>query len=230
MSRAKRNKHVRFSEQDVLRLAEAAYSENPAFAVDPEKTALLVIDMQDEFVKPQWTPFWVPEATRIVTRVRRIVDFCRSKRIPVIFTAYTRTHFHLDRPRSGAFMPNRYKGKIPDDPSYFSEGRIWHELSPLKDEVVIHKPSYGAFYDTPLETILKNLGRDTVVICGTLTNFCCGTTARQAYERGFNVVVGSDVTATDDSELHEAELKTLRKGFAMVATSNQIIRKLESNR
>jgi nicotinamidase-related amidase len=87
---------------------------------------------------------------------------------------------------------------------------------------VIHKPSYGAFYDTPLQTILRNLGRDTVVICGTLTNYCCGTTARQAYERGLQVVFGSDVTATDDDALHEAELCVLRKGFARVATGGQI--------
>src|SRR5271157_126655 len=216
LGNSKKGKHAGFSEQDVLRLAETAYSENPSFAVDSEKTALLVIDMQDEFVKPHWTPFWVPEATRIVRRVRRLVDFCRSKKIPVIFTAFARTHSYLDRPRTGAFMPNRYAGKVLDDPSYFKDGRIWHGLPRRKDEVVIHKPSYGAFYDTPLETILKNLGRDTVIICGTLTNFCCGTTARQAYERGFKVIVGSDVTATDDPGLHEAELKTLRKGFAIV--------------
>lgn len=207
-------------------MAEAAYSENPSFAVTPETTALLVIDMQDEFVKPHWTPFWVPEATRIVKRVKRLVGYCRSHDMPVIFTSFAGTHSYLDRPRSGAFMPNRYKGKIADDPAYFRAGRIWRELSPLKGEVVIHKPSYGAFYDTPLESILKNLGRDTVIICGTLTNFCCGTTARQAYERGFKVIVGSDVTATDDPELHKAELRTLRKGFAMVATSADIIKAL----
>jgi nicotinamidase-related amidase len=229
LGRAKANKGLRFSEEEVTRLAKAAYLENPSFAVSLEKTALLVIDMQDEFVKPHWTPYWVPEATRIVRRVRRLISFCRSKKIPVIFTAFARTHSYLDRPKSGAFMPNRYEGKVRDDPSYFLEGRIWHELSPIEGEVVIHKPSYGAFYDTPLETILKNLGRDTVVICGTLTNFCCGATARQAYERGFNVVVGSDVTATDDPALHEAELKTLRKGFATVTQSAQIIKMLRTS-
>ncbi len=92
------------------------------------------------------------------------------------------------------------------------------------------KSSYGAFYDTPLETILKNLGRDTVIICGTLTNFCCGVTARQAYERGFYVVFGSDVTATDDPELHEAELKVLRKGFARVLTGAEIASALTAPR
>lgn len=226
MNGEKKEKHARYSERDVLRLARAAYSRNPSFAVGPDKTALLVIDMQDEFVKPHWTPFWVPDATRIAKRVKQLIDFCRTKKIPVIFTAFARTHSYLDRPKTGGFMSNRYGGKIPDNPAYFREGKIWRELSPLKDEVVIHKPSYGAFYDTPLESILKNLGRDTVVICGTLTNFCCGTTARQAYERGYKVIVGSDVTATDDPELHESELRTLRKGFAMVVTSARIIKML----
>ena len=223
-----KEKGLRYSERDVTRLAARAYSDNPTFDVRPERTALLVIDMQDEFVRPHWTPFWVPAATRAVGRIRTLVDFCREKDIPVIFTAFAKSHLFLDRPKTGASMPNRYRGKVPEDPSYFREARIWHELSPREDEVVIHKPSYGAFYDTPLETILKSLGRDTVVICGTLTNFCCGTTARQAYERGFKVVVGSDVTATDDPELHVAELKTLRKGFAKVVTSARIISEMEN--
>lgn len=148
--------------------------------------------------------------------------------MPVIFTAFAKTHSFLDRPKSGALMPIRYRGRIREDSSYFREGRIWRELTPRPGEIVIHKPSYGAFYDTPLESILKNLERDTVIICGTLTNICCGTIVRQAYERGFKVVVGSDVTATDDPELHRAELKTLRKGFAMVLTSAQIIKKLNA--
>jgi nicotinamidase-related amidase len=229
MGEKKKNNHTGFTQREVLRLAKAAYSENPSFPVDRQKTALLVIDMQDEFVKPNWTPFWVPGATRMAGRVRRLLDFCRSKGIPVIFTAFARTHSYLDRPKSRAFMSNRHRDRVPDDSSYFRDGRIWHELSPLKGEIVIHKPSYGAFYDTPLETILKNLDRDTVVVCGTLTNVCCGTTARQAYERGFKVIVGSDVTASDDPGLHLAELRTLRKGFAMVMPSRQIIRKLEGS-
>ena len=227
MRESTRENGLRYSEREVLRLAREAYSDNPTFDVRPERTALLVIDMQDEFVKPHWTPFWVPAATRTVKRIRRLIDYCRENDIPVIFTAFAKTHLFLDRPKMGASMPNRYRGKVPEDPSYFRDGRIWHELSPIKDEVVILKPSYGAFYDTPLESILKNLGRDTVIICGTLTNFCCGTTARQAYERGFKVVVGSDVTATDDPRLQGAELRTLRKGFAMVDTSARIISKLE---
>lgn len=177
-----------FSEQEVLASAHQAYREgNAAFQVERERCALLVIDMQDEFVKPHWTPFWVPEATRQVPLIKQLITACRASSVPVIYTAFARTHHYLDRPLSGSFMPNRY---MEDDATWFRDCAIWHELAPLEEEIVLYKPSYGAFYDTPLETILKNLRKDTVIICGTLTNFCCGTTARQAYERGFKVIFG----------------------------------------
>ncbi len=213
-----------YTEREVYDLARRAYAEGRAsFPVSRAQCALLVIDMQDEFVKPHWTPFWVPDATRQVPRVKRLIDHCRACEVPVIFTAFALTHRNFDRPASGAYMPNRFPELSVGGPPYFRDGRIWHELAPRPEEFVIHKPSYGAFYDTPLETILRNLGRQTVIICGTLTNFCCGMTARQAYERGFNVVVGSDVTATDDPHMQEPELSVLRKGFARVLTVDEII-------
>ncbi len=213
-----------FTEQDVLHLARKAYNEgNANFEVVPEKCALLVIDMQDEFVKPHWSPDWVPEATKQVPRIKRLIEHCRNKNIPVIYTVYSKTHNYLDRPKTGKFMPGRYSELNIDFSIFYVEGRVWHELAPREDEIVIRKSSYGAFYDTPLETILKNMGKDTVIICGTLTNFCCGATARQAYERSFKVVFGSDITSTDDPEMQEPELKVMRKGFAKVLTLEEII-------
>jgi nicotinamidase-related amidase len=215
-----------FSEEYVLARARDAYERGQAtFDLLATKSALLVIDMQDEFVRPGWTPFWVPDSTRQVAAIARLVVACRELGVPVIWTLFSATHHYLDRPHSGSTMPNRYPD-IESDPSWFRDGRIWHELAPAADEVIIHKPSYGAFYDTPLETILRNLGRDTILICGTLTNFCCGMTARQGYERGFSVVVGSDVCATDYAELNEAELRVLRKGFGRVISSDEMIAEL----
>jgi nicotinamidase-related amidase len=211
-----------YSEEEVLRLAQLGYTEgSAAFPVIPARSALLVIDMQDEFVRPGWTPYWVPEATRMVPQLISFISRCRAVAIPVVFTAFAATHHNLDRPRSGAFMPNRYPAKDPES-AWFRDGRIWHELNPRQDDVVLFKPSYGAFYDTPLETILRNLDRDTIIIAGTLTNFCCGTTARQGYERGFHVVFCSDLTAADDPDMQQSELRVLRKGFARVMTSDEI--------
>jgi nicotinamidase-related amidase len=215
-----------FSEQEVLELARQAYEDDAFFPLDRERAALLVIDTCrtsscGRTGRRSGYPMrlgWCPGSAGSSTSVAG--SRCRS-----IYTAFAATHRQADRPRSGASMPNRY-GEIAADPSWFRDGVIWHELTPADDEIVLHKPSYGAFYDTPLQTILTNLGRDTIVICGTLTNFCCGTTARQGYERGFNVVVVGDLTATDNRELHEAELKTLRKGFARVLSLEALLTEL----
>jgi nicotinamidase-related amidase len=212
-----------YSEELLLQAAKDAYSNGDVqFEIVPEKCALLVIDMQDEFVKPNWASSWIPEAINQVPKIRTLIDFCRSKKIPVMYTAFKDTHNFMDRPKTGKLMPNRYPN-LGTDPEWFKNVQIWYEISPLPGEIVIYKPSYGAFYDTPLETILKNLEKDTIIICGTMTNFCCGTTARQGYERGFKVIFGSDITSTDLMELHEPELKVLRKGFAKVMDLDQII-------
>ncbi len=217
-----------YTEEQVLRLARRAYNEgNASFDVVSEKCALLVIDMQDEFVRPHWTPDWVPEATRQVPRIKELIEHCRMRGIPVIFTVYSKTHNYLDRPKTGPSMPGWYPDLKIDRSSFYVKGHVWHELAPRKGEIVVHKPSYGAFYDTPLETILRNLGKDTVIVCGTITNVCCGMTARQAYERSFKVVFGSDVTSIDDPAMREPELKVLRKNFAKVLKADEIIEMLK---
>jgi nicotinamidase-related amidase len=123
-------------------------------------------------------------------------------------------------------MPNRYHN-LGNDPSWYQDGKIWPELAPEKDEIVVYKPSYGAFYDTPLDTILRNLDKDTIIICGTLTNYCCGSTARQGYEKGYKVIFGSDITSTDHPSMQEPELQVLRKGFAKVMDLESILRSLK---
>jgi nicotinamidase-related amidase len=217
----------KFTDQQVLDLAKRAYEKGDVrFDIIPEKCNLLVIDMQDEFVKPHWTPYWVPEATRQVPRIKKLIEHCRVKNIPVIFTVISKTHNYFDRPKTLPLLPIKFPDLDIDQSSFFIKGNVWHELAPEKDEIVIHKSSYGAFYDTPLETILKNLEKDTVIICGTLTNYCCSTTARQAYERSFKVIFGSDVTSTHFPNLHEVELKILRRGFAKILSGDEIIKKL----
>ena len=217
-----------YTEKQVLTWAKSAYNDwNAEFEINASQTALLVIDIQDEFTKPGMTPYWVPEATRIVPDINRMIAHCRTMNIPIIFTLFTKTHSYKDRPRSGRYMPNRYRNLDIDQSSFFVDSKLYEKLDYRPDDLLIYKPSYGAFYDTPLETMLKNLERDTVIISGCLTNYCCGTTARQAYERGYKVVFGSDINATDLPEMHENELKVLRKGFAKIMTADNIIAELK---
>ncbi|TDE39300.1 cysteine hydrolase [Nonomuraea mesophila] len=207
-----------YSEEWVTARAQAAYERGQAsFAIHPERSAMLVIDMQDEFVRPGWSPYWVPAATRMAPRLRRLIDHCRNAGVPVIWTIFDDTHLGLDRPHALRYLPHADTDWRRPGPA-----TVWDQMGYRDDEVLIRKPSYGAFYDTPLDTILRNLGRDTVIVSGTLTNYCCGTTARQAYERGYRVVFGADVTATDDESRQEPELAVLRKGFALVLPAAKI--------
>ncbi|MEU8825789.1 isochorismatase family cysteine hydrolase [Streptomyces sp. NPDC048636] len=211
-----------YTEEWVTARAHHAYECGRAsFAIRPERAALLVIDMQDEFVRPGWSPYWVPAATRMAPRLRQLVEECRAVSVPVIWTIFDDTHLGLDRPRALRFLPHADTDWRRPNPA-----EVWAPMGRRPDEAVIRKPSYGAFYDTPLDTMLRNLDCDTVIVTGTLTNYCCGTTARQAYERGYKVVFGSDVTATDEESRQEPELAVLRKGFARVLTAGEIIDQL----
>jgi len=216
-----------YTEEFVMRLAQNAYREGCAsFTADLCHAALLVIDMQAEFVQPGLSPFWVPEATRIIPLLAGVLAAARQAGRPVIHTAFAATYASLDRPMTGQFMPNRFPD-VPCD-GLFRQPCFPPELQPAPEELLILKPSYGAFYDTPLDTILRNLGCDTVVITGTMTNLCCGMTARQAYERGYKVIFAADATATNSAEIQAAELQTLRYGFAQVRTAAEIIQLFET--
>jgi nicotinamidase-related amidase len=182
-----------------------------------------MIDMQEEFLTERAGPYRVPEAARRVPAMARLLRGCREAGLPVIHTAFAATHHHRDRPRLGRLMPNRARQTGFDDSGLFRVARFAPELQPLPDETLILKPSYGAFYDTPLETILKGLGCDTVLLAGTLTDCCVGTTARQAYERGLGAVVASDACAAVVPEAHEAELRLLRRAFARVLTVDAVL-------
>jgi nicotinamidase-related amidase len=217
-----------FTDAAIERLAREQYERgDAAFPLVPERTALLMIDMQEEFVTAVGGPHRVPQLAGRVPAMAGLLAAFRRQGLPVIHTAFAATHGFLDRPRLGARMPNRCRDAGFDDSSLFQTARFAPELQPLGSEVVILKPSYGAFFDTPLETILKGLARDTVVLAGILTDCCVGTTARQAYERGFGAIVVSDATATHLPEMHEAELRILRRHFARVLPVQAIVRELE---
>ena len=220
-----------FSDAVIERMARDQYERGDAgFALNPGRTALLLIDMQEEFVTEQGGPYRVPAAASRIPAMARLLRWFRQGRLPIIHTAFAATHHLLDRPRCGARMPNRARGAGFDLSRLFQVARFVPELRPLETEPVIHKPSYGAFFDTPLETILKRLEVDTVVLAGVLTDCCVGTTARQAYERGFGAVVASDATATTLPEMHRAELGILRRSFARVLEVETILAELGSGR
>jgi nicotinamidase-related amidase len=197
--------------------------------VVPGRTALLIVDMIDEFVRPHWTPYWIPDATAQSPRIAAVADAFRAAGAPVIYLAYEVGLRGLNFPLTETRVPigsgvKDYAGEI------LEKVAIWHELRPKDGDLVILKHSYSGFHQTPLEGVLRSLGASTVVITGTMTNFCCGATAREAFWRGFDVILAADCNSTDDDRLQEAELATLRRGFARIATADEIIAAIAPDR
>jgi nicotinamidase-related amidase len=212
-----------FTEEQITAAAAEQYARGEAdMHVVPGSTALLIVDMIDEFVRPHWTPYWVPEATAQAPRIRAVRDAFRAVGAPVIYLAYEVGLRGLNFPLPEVRVPIG-RGVAEYDGEIFREVAIWPELSPADGDLVVLKHCYSGFHQTPLAGVLRSLSVTTVVITGTMTNFCCGATAREAFWHGFDVVFGSDCNSTDDPALHEAELATLRRGYARIATAAEII-------
>jgi nicotinamidase-related amidase len=212
-----------FTEEWVLGRAREQYAEGvAAMDVVPGRTALLVIDMIDEFVKPNWSPYWIPDATRQVPAIRRVIDAFHAAELPVIYLAYEVGVQGRNFPITETLVP------IGEDvatyaSSILQEVAIYADIAPEDGDLVVLKHCYSGFHGTELDLVLRNFDIATVVIAGTMTNYCCGATAREAFWHGYQVIFGSDINSSDDAELHDAELRTLRRGFARIMSSDEIV-------
>jgi nicotinamidase-related amidase len=215
-----------FSEAWVRERARRLYEEGEArIDLNPGGTALIVVDMINEFVKPHWSPYWVPQATAAVPRIRRVIDAFHDAGLPVIYLAYEIGQRGLNTPVTDKLVPTTMDcGPWVKD--VWQEVVFYEDIAPQENDLVVLRHSYSGFYASELEPMLRSLGMTTVVISGTLTNFCCGATAREAFWRGFAVIFGSDINATDDDEMHEAELRVLRRGYARIMSADEIVSEL----
>ena len=192
-----------------------------------EKTSLLVIDMQNDFVK-DGSLLEVAGIRNQIPKIKKLTETCRKLEVPVI---YTRVIYRADskvKPLSLEIFPALEREGL----RYGTDGaEICDELKPEPEDIVVTKMGYSAFYNTPLESILRNIkGRrnvDTVIVCGTVTNGCCESTARDAFERDYKVVFGSDITSARTDEFQSVTLKTIAYAFGRVATCDEIINALE---
>jgi len=169
--------------------------------------ALLVVDMQRYF-----SSICEP----IVPAVRRVVDACRRRGTPVLFTQ----HGHADAASDGGMLAEWWDELI-------GEGTEAHqllaEIGLRPGDPVIAKRRYSAFHDTELGHLLRDRGIEELSVAGVMTNLCVETTVREAFVRDFRVRVLMDATATATEELHLASLVSMAYGFAHVQTVEEWI-------
>lgn len=197
------------------------------WTIDRERTALLVIDMQNDFVK-EGAVLEVPKIRNQIPKIRRLIETCRELGIPVIYTKQVYRADSKVKPLILEMFPLLGKKGLRDG----TEGaEIYSEIEPKPGDIVVRKMGFSAFYNTELESILRNInGRrnvETVIICGTVTNICCESTARDAFERDYKVVFGSDITSAWTNEFQTLTLKNIEYAFGRVMTCDKIINALK---
>src|SRR5262249_60512301 len=106
--------------------------------------------------------------------------------------------------------------------------QIVDELKAREGEHLVVKKGFGGFSNTPLDTILRNRGVTTCVVCGVTTSVCVSTTVRGAVEHNYRVILVEDAVADGNRKAHEAELKILARIFADVRTADEVTAMLAS--
>jgi len=184
-----------------------------------EQAALLVIDMQKFFLNPA-SPSFTCGGNAILPGMKKLIAAFRQAGMPVIFTK----HVHHPNLLDAGIMGWWWEGMcIENSP----ESEIHDDLTPLPGEKIILKHRYSAFYNTDLETVLRCLKIEDLVICGIMTNMCCESTARDAYYRDYKVFFLADGTGSINEEMHTASLLNLAFGFANVTTVDKILNELK---
>jgi ureidoacrylate peracid hydrolase len=149
------------------------------------KPALIVIDMQNDFVKDTSPYSCQMLDDSLILRVKKLINFCRGKKIPIIYTQHS---IKPDKSNAEIGEPKNVRACIIGTKGW----EIIRKVAPRKEDIVIRKDRFSAFFNTKLENVLKNLKVDTLILCGVLTNNCVRATAEDAYYRNYKLILVSD--------------------------------------
>jgi nicotinamidase-related amidase len=178
------------------------YAVEDAVLVDPARTALVVLDMQNDFVE-RGGSLLVPDAEATIPAIRRLLELARLNRMRVVYGQDTH---HRGDPEWEMWPEHCLEG------SWGWE--IIAELAPGVDDTVLRKVRYDAFFGTSLDYLLRLWGVDTLIICGTVANIGVQYTAASAALRWYHVVIPRDaISALEPFDL-EASLRQTAFVFA----------------
>jgi len=200
--------------------------------MDKKSTALVIIDMQNDFVHDEGfskknappdehgnNPLDVLKEP--IPHISSLAAFFRDNNMPVIhiYTACEADYSDVALPRKvmtkakemGALVKGTWGANIID------------ELAPHPTDHMVRKTSYGGFFQTPLDRTLRNMQVTDLIITGVNTNYCVETTVREAVAYGYEVTLVSDATKSFDLQGHEATLKVIAAGFGEVMSTREVL-------
>ena len=183
---------------------------------DPRRSALVVVDMQNDFCNPADYEESVP----MLPRLQKLITESRRAGVQVIFTQVN----HDATNDSTVWVSRRAPGR-KDIVKAGTPGAQYHpDFQPQPGDIDIVKHRYSAFIGTPLEMNLRTLGIETLFMTGIATNVCVESTLRDAFQRDFYVVLVEDCCAAGTRALHEGTVDNTRRHFGgLVATSDEVV-------
>jgi ureidoacrylate peracid hydrolase len=188
----------------------------------PAKTAIIVVDVQNDFCSPDGALGKAGQPTQaaldMIPNLQRLLTAARAAKAPVIFIQT----IHEDATDSEAWV-GRMAGKSASICRKNTWGAEFTEVAPVPGEPVVIKHRYSAFINTRLDSILRTFKVENLIMTGVSTNVCVESTARQGYMLDYNIVFLSDCTAAYSQEEHDMALYNMKSHFGLVAKADDVI-------
>jgi nicotinamidase-related amidase len=198
-----------------------------------ERPALVIVDMQNDFVRVG-APLEVPEARATIGAHQRLIEAARRRDIPLVYTKFlSRPEYCLLWEWSPECRPptrccwKGHKRHYQDVGRELDCSDIVDELYPEPGDAIVEKYGYGAFHDTRLTDLLREGRVESLIVTGTVTQICVEDTAREAFHRGFRTTLVSDAVSSYAPDLHAATLKNFAMKFGWVEDSETLLQHLE---
>jgi nicotinamidase-related amidase len=198
--------------------AQQPSSSQSSLGIDKSKTALVVIDLQKGIAAFPSAPY---DSSSVVSNAARLANEFRENKMPVFLVHVVASD--ADRLKPMADEQMQMRGPPSKDWADFMP-----ELGPKEADIIITKKQWGAFYGTELELQLRRRGIDTIVLCGISTNFGVESTARFAYEYGFQQIFAEDAMAGRSEEDHNLTINHVLKRIGRVRSTDEILNALKS--
>jgi ureidoacrylate peracid hydrolase len=197
------------------------------FTINP---ALLVIDVQNGFVSKGGSYDLLGMETShyrdIIPKIRDLINLCKNVRIPIFYTQAVRESSGIDLlTRSHKILPKSREERIKKKPICVREtwdAEIVDEIKPAEGDHVVIKRRDSAFHDTEIGVWLRSLSIDTLIFCGIDTSICVETSLRDAFNIGYDVVLISDATASNNKKHYESTLENVKGYYGMVMDMKEL--------
>jgi nicotinamidase-related amidase len=185
------------------------------------KSALLVVDMQKDFTDPGGKVFY-PQNRELLPGIAEAVRRCREGGILIIFTQH--------RYRRG--KPDRNLNEMRPCCIEGSGGEELDSMLPVDParDYIIQKRRYSAFFETDLDSVLRENGVKNLIVAGTKTNCCIRATVTDAHSLGYSVIVPCDAVGTNSDTVQQVHLEDIKKYLGRVVTLQEVYREMEEGR